>query len=119
MAGAWCGVVTGRSRRGIDAGDFALDLVLTPTQPVLPQGRGGYSQKGPAAAEASHYYSIPQLKVSGSIVRDGVREAVSGKGWLDREWSSTTIRGRARPCPKRPAHPFPHDAAAHLQLRRQ
>jgi predicted secreted hydrolase len=80
----------------IDAGDFALNLVLTPTQPVLPQGRGGYSQKGPAAAEASHYYSIPQLKVSGTIVRKGVREAVTGKAWLDREWSSTLLNKAAQ-----------------------
>jgi predicted secreted hydrolase len=79
----------------IEARDFGLDLVLTPTQPVLPQGRGGYSQKGPATAEASHYYSLPQLKVSGTIVRQGVREGVSGKAWLDREWSSTLLNPRA------------------------
>jgi predicted secreted hydrolase len=85
----------GAFKTRIDAGDFALDLVLTPTQPVLPQGRGGYSQKGPAAAEASHYYSVPQMKVSGSIVRDGKREAVTGKAWLDREWSSTLMNPKA------------------------
>jgi predicted secreted hydrolase len=89
----------GQFRTRIDAGDFGLDLVLTPTQPVLPQGRGGYSQKGPAAAEASHYYSVPQLQVSGSIVRNkalgGAREAVSGKAWLDREWSSTLMNPKA------------------------
>ncbi len=85
----------GAFKTRIDAGDFALDLVLTPTQKVLPQGRGGYSQKGPAAAEASHYYSIPQLKVVGSIVREGRREAVTGKAWLDREWSSTLMNPKA------------------------
>lgn len=85
----------GAFRTHIAAQDFALDLVLTPTQPLLPQGRGGYSQKGPGATEASHYYSIPQLRVGGSIVRNGRREAVTGKAWLDREWSSTLLNPRA------------------------
>ena len=85
----------GRFKTHVATDEFGLDLLLTPTQAVLPQGRGGYSQKGPAAAEASHYYSIPQLKVSGSIVRKGKREAVSGKAWLDREWSSTLLNPNA------------------------
>jgi predicted secreted hydrolase len=85
----------GRFKTRIETDAFGLDLELTPTQAVLPQGRGGYSQKGPAAAEASHYYSIPQLKVAGSIVRDGKREAVTGKAWLDREWSSTLMNPNA------------------------
>ena len=74
------------------AGDgFALDLDLTPTQPVLPQGEGGYSRKGPNPAQASRYYSLPHLAVTGSIVRDGKRVKVNGRAWLDREWSSTLL----------------------------
>lgn len=75
--------------------DFRLELALTPTQPVLLQGIGGYSQKGPSAAEASHYYSLPQLRVAGSVVRGGKRVAVTGTAWLDREWSSTLLNPRA------------------------
>ncbi len=90
-------------RRGADGvmrtqvkGDgFALDLALAPTQPVLLQGRAGYSQKGPDPAEASHYYTMPQLKVSGRIVRAGKAEAVTGTAWLDREWSSTLLNPEA------------------------
>jgi predicted secreted hydrolase len=77
------------------AGEFDLDLIMTPRQPLLVQGDGGYSRKGPDPASASHYYSIPQLRVSGHIVRDGRREAVTGIAWLDREWSSALLDARA------------------------
>ncbi|WP_310496742.1 carotenoid 1,2-hydratase [Sandarakinorhabdus sp.] len=74
---------------------FALDLAFTPTQSPLLQGRAGYSQKGPNPAEASHYYSLPQLKVSGNIVRGGRVQRVTGTAWMDREWSSTLLNARA------------------------
>jgi predicted secreted hydrolase len=76
--------------------DFALDLVLTPTQPVLPQGEDGFSRKGPLPTEASRYYSIPHLKASGALRRAGGRLVrVTGGAWLDREWSSTYLDPRA------------------------
>lgn len=74
---------------------FALDLALTPTQGVLLQGDGGYSRKGPGVGEASHYYTMPQLRVRGRVVRDGVVDAVTGTAWLDREWSSTLLNSAA------------------------
>jgi predicted secreted hydrolase len=70
---------------------FALNLVFRPTQPILEEGEHGYSRKGPDPGSASHYYSIPHLKVSGSVVRNGVAEAVTGTAWLDREWSSSYL----------------------------
>ncbi len=76
-------------------GDFGLDLVMTPRQPLLVQGEGGYSRKGPDPASASHYYSIPQLAVRGHVTRNGRREAVAGTAWLDREWSSALLDARA------------------------
>ena len=71
---------------------FALDLALTPTQAEILQGKQGYSQKGPLPSEASHYYSMPHLKVSGSA---GALGRVTGTAWLDREWSSTLLNPRA------------------------
>jgi predicted secreted hydrolase len=70
---------------------FALDLTFTATQPVLLNGDRGYSRKGPRPEQASYYYSMPQLSVQGTIVRNGQRVRVSGRGWLDREWSSTLL----------------------------
>lgn len=78
----------GRFVTAVAGSDFALSLTLRPRQPVLLQGEDGYSRKGPRPEQASHYYSIPQLAVSGTIVRDGRRRRVTGSAWLDREWSS-------------------------------
>lgn len=78
------------------AGDgFALDLVLTPTQAAILQGRSGYSQKGPDPREASHYFSLPHLAVSGTLGEGRQRTPVTGTAWLDREWSSTLLNRRA------------------------
>ena len=75
-------------RAYIDADGFSLDLQFALTQPVLLQGRDGFSRKGPALRQASYYYSLPQLQVGGSIQLDGETIAVKGKAWLDHEWSS-------------------------------
>jgi len=71
--------------------DFRLDLDLAPQQNVLLQGEHGYSRKGPSPAQASQYYSLPHMAVSGSVVRGGKRVSVTGEAWLDREWSSSLL----------------------------
>lgn len=78
-------------RARIGASEFAFDLIFTPTQPILLQGEEGYSPKGPLAQEASYYYSMPHLAVSGSIERGGRSLQVKGTAWLDREWSSADL----------------------------
>lgn len=70
---------------------FAFDLALTPTQPLLLQGEGGWSQKGPRPALASHYVSWPQLLVAGSLTLAGKRQAATGRAWFDHEWSSEVL----------------------------
>src|SRR5258705_3037914 len=72
----------------IAAREFTLDLRFAPTQPLLPQGDGGYSRKGPEATQASYYYSRPQLAARGTIVAGGKSVEVAGTAWLDHEWSS-------------------------------
>lgn len=81
----------GRLHAKVAGDDFALDLAFTPTQAVILQGRSGYSQKGPSTSEASHYYSWPQLAVTGKLDH----RPVTGRAWLDREWSSTLLNPRA------------------------
>jgi len=90
-------------RTQVDGGRFALDLDLAATGPVLAEGadanRPGYSQKGPVARDASRYYSVPQLKVSGTVARGAGAQrrqvAVRGTAWLDREWSSAYLDPQA------------------------
>lgn len=75
---------------------LGLRLALTATQPLLLQGEAGWSRKGPDAADASHYYSQPQLAVSGQVRLDGRDTAVTGRAWLDHEWSEQVLPAQAR-----------------------
>ncbi|RYF75749.1 MAG: carotenoid 1,2-hydratase [Comamonadaceae bacterium] len=85
----------GSYRARASSDDFALDLVFTPTQPVLPQGVAGLSRKGPEPSQASYYYSEPQLAAGGGIRLKGRRFEVTGKAWLDHEWSEALLHPEA------------------------
>jgi predicted secreted hydrolase len=76
--------------------DFSLQLDLDRVQPPLLQGDRGFSRKGPDPAQASRYYSLPGLSVSGAVVVDGRRRAVTGEAWFDHEWSSDVMDEEAR-----------------------
>jgi predicted secreted hydrolase len=72
-------------------GGFALDLQLAATQPLLLHGEAGYFRRGESEA-ASHYYSEPQLAVTGRITRsDGRPLDVTGRAWLDHECGDTFL----------------------------
>ncbi|KAF1048126.1 lipocalin-like domain-containing protein [Xylophilus sp.] len=80
----------------LPAMDFALALDFAATQPVLLQGAAGLSRKGPEAAQASYYYSEPQLRASGALTLQGRRFAVDGgRAWLDHEWSEALLHPEA------------------------
>ena len=83
--------IGGRYVAKIAAREFALDLAFVPTQPLLLHGDGGYSRKGPEPAQASYYYSQPQLAVTGMVTVAGTASSVTGAAWLDHEWSSTVM----------------------------
>ncbi len=75
----------------LPADGFGLQLQLQETQPVLLQGQQGWSRKGPQTRQASYYYSQPQLRATGRL-RVGTDDfAVSGKAWLDHEWSQELL----------------------------
>ncbi|MET0257961.1 MAG: carotenoid 1,2-hydratase [Methylobacterium sp.] len=80
----------GRFRTRVATPEFGFELAFEPTQPPFLQGENGYSRKGPLAGQASYYYSMPHLTVTGTLRRggEGVDETVTGEAWLDREWSS-------------------------------
>jgi len=83
-------------RAHIAARDFALALEFRMIQPPLLQGEKGVSRKGPLAEQASYYYSVPQLALTGIVAVDGREHAVAGVAWLDHEWSSTYLAPEAR-----------------------
>jgi predicted secreted hydrolase len=85
----------GHYQARIPATDFSLDLRFSPTQPLLLQGDAGLSRKGPDAAQASYYYSQPQLAVAGTLGLKGKRQEVTGRAWLDHEWSEELLHPQA------------------------
>jgi len=70
--------------------DFAYQLHLTSSRPLVLQGDKGFSQKS-EDGQASYYYSQPFFQASGTLQIDGQSYTVSGPAWLDREWSSQPL----------------------------
>lgn len=76
----------------IKSPELSVNLTLAPFQPMLLQGQGGYSRKGHDPANASYYYSQPQLQVSGTAGQGKAAPGkVEGTAWLDHEWSSQAL----------------------------
>ena len=70
---------------------YTLTLKLSPLSPVILQGDEGLSQKSAESGNASYYYSIPRLAVSGMLTRQDEDIPVKGTAWLDREWSTSAL----------------------------
>lgn len=81
----------------IRANAFQLTLQFTARQPLLLQGTQGLSRKGPEPAQASYYYSLPQLAVRGNITLQGRQHNVDAhaSAWLDHEWSEALLHPEA------------------------
>jgi predicted secreted hydrolase len=76
---------------GATGGTVAIDLLAGPGDELVLQGDSGLSRKGPEPGNASYYYSLPRMPVRGRLVLGGDTVAVSGAGWLDREWSTSAL----------------------------
>ena len=70
--------------------DFAYALHLEADRPLALQGEDGYSVKS-EQGQASYYYSQPYFKASGRLTIDGTPTDVTGRAWMDREWSSQPL----------------------------
>jgi len=70
--------------------DFRYNLHLSASKPVVLQGDQGYSRKSDVG-QASYYYSQPFFDAKGSVEIEGKNYQVTGKAWLDREWSSQPL----------------------------
>jgi predicted secreted hydrolase len=94
--GDWSLVQSGaRYATRVAARAFTLDLALAARAPILLQGDDGFSRKGPDPLDASYYYSRPQLQVEGSVQSSERARRVTGRAWLDHEWSSQYLTGGA------------------------
>lgn len=70
--------------------EFRYDLELSSNRPFVPQGENGYSVKS-FVGQASHYYSQPFYTVTGTLTLPKGKVRVTGRAWLDREWSSQPL----------------------------
>jgi predicted secreted hydrolase len=70
-----------------DGPGFAYAVEAIAEGPLVRHGEDGFSLKA-SAGQASYYYSQPFYRVEGTLEIEGRAVAVTGTGWLDREWSS-------------------------------
>ncbi|WP_254868708.1 lipocalin-like domain-containing protein [Phaeobacter sp. HF9A] len=70
--------------------DFRYDLALGAQGPLILHGENGYSVKSDAG-QASFYYAQPAFAVEGTVELPDGPHQVTGKAWLDREWSSQPL----------------------------
>lgn len=70
--------------------DFSYRLRLDATQPLVLQGDNGFSRKS-EHGQASYYYSQPYFTAHGALTIDGKAIAVTGRAWMDREYSSQPL----------------------------
>lgn len=72
-----------------DSAAYKVALTIDHGKPMILHGDNGYSRK--SAEHASYYYSFSSLATAGTIEVEGEIHEVSGKSWMDREWSSQIL----------------------------
>ena len=77
-------------RMTASAPDFAYDMKLEATGPLVFHGDAGFSVKS-TSGQASYYYSQPYFEISGTLALADGEVQVTGNAWLDREWSSQLL----------------------------
>lgn len=69
---------------------FSYELNLNAAKNLIFHGQSGVSKKS-ELGQSSYYYSQPFYEVSGALDVNGKTIKVSGRAWLDREWSSQPL----------------------------
>ncbi|MEW6207331.1 MAG: lipocalin-like domain-containing protein [Acidobacteriota bacterium] len=72
-------------------GDFRLELRLSPEKKEIVHGEEGVSRKGPAAENASHYYSVTRFRTRGRVMIAGRAFDVTGASWMDHEFGTSIL----------------------------
>jgi len=75
----------------VEEESFGYQLMTSDADYFL-QGDEGFSKKNESGSMASYYYSAPFIEVNGTVTMAGETRTVSGRAWLDREWSTRVIR---------------------------
>ena len=90
--GDWRAALDG-GRHRLDASNeaFGIDLHLEPGPGPTRHGADGFSRKGAAAGNASHYYSLTRMPTRGRVQLDGEWIDVTGNSWMDHEFGTTFL----------------------------
>ena len=71
--------------------DFGIDLTLSAGKPPVLQGERGLSRKSAEPGNASYYYSLTRMPVTGTVELGAQAFPVEGLAWMDREWSTSAL----------------------------
>jgi predicted secreted hydrolase len=74
-----------------DASDAQVQLHLVPLKDPIVHGDDGISQKAQGEGHASHYYSIPRLRTTGSVRLQKEKFTITGESWFDHEWATNQL----------------------------
>ncbi|MEO8394728.1 MAG: lipocalin-like domain-containing protein [Chloroflexota bacterium] len=74
----------------------AVDFTLDQSKPPALQGDHGLSAKSSEPGNASYYYSLTDLKTSGTITIGGKAYRISGASWMDHEFGTSALGGDAK-----------------------
>ena len=90
--GDWRATLDGE-RHHLDARDrsIGIDLYLEPGKGTTRHGADGFSRKGAAAGNASHYYSMTRMPTSGRVRIDDEWLQVTGSSWMDHEFGTSFL----------------------------
>ncbi len=69
----------------------AIDLSVRPLKPPALHGEHGLSRKSSQPGNASYYYSLSRLAAQGTVTINGQPFSVTGRAWMDREWSTSAL----------------------------
>ena len=90
--GDWRAALDGeRHRLEARDGAFGVELYLDPGKGPVRHGADGFSRKGPAAGNASYYYSMTRMPTRGRVLLDGAWIDVTGNSWMDHEFGTSFL----------------------------
>jgi predicted secreted hydrolase len=70
---------------------FGIDLSAIEDRGAALHGQDGYSRKGSAAGNASHYYSLTRMPTRGTVTLNGRAVQVTGQSWMDHEFGTSFL----------------------------
>ena len=71
--------------------DFGIDLRAIEDRAPALHGQDGYSRKGSAPGNASHYYSLTRMPTQGTLTLNGRAVQVTGQSWMDHEFGTSFL----------------------------